>query len=273
VAIERRPRRRRNGEEYFVWRVRWTNESGVKRAATFNSERDALDFEAKLRLMRRSNELASLDAGRETLAEFVEEWWRLDATSRLERATLKGYASHWNRHILPRLGQVPVRDITPLTLTRFRADLEQAGVGDETIRRCLVLLQSILSRAVEWQRILSNPVRAVRKPRTKRHRAVVPLAPQAVEAIRADLIKRGSHDGAVLVSLLAYAGLRPEEALALQWRHVRERTLLIEHAVSDGELKGQKTGRPPRTVDLLAPLKRDLAAHRLAKGRPGKEAF
>jgi integrase len=56
------------------------------------------------------------------------------------------------------------------------------------------------------------------------------------------------------LSLLGYAGLRPDEALALQWRHVREGTL-VEQAVSDGELKDQKTHRPPRTVDLLAPLK------------------
>ena len=210
MAIERRQRRRRNGEEYVVWRVRWTNEAGVKRATTFQTERDALDFEARLRLLRRSNDLVSLDAGRESLAEFAEEWWRLDASSRLERATLKGYASHWNRHILPRLGRIPLRDITPLTLTRFRADLEAAGVGSETIRRCLVLLQSILSRAVEWQLIRSNPVRAVRKPRTRRHRAVVPLTPDAVESIRRELMARGKHDGALLVSLIAYAGLRPE---------------------------------------------------------------
>lgn len=52
-----------------------------------------------------------------------------------------------------------------------------------------------------------------------------------------------------------------------------ERTLLIEHAVSDGELKGQTTGRPPRTVDLLAPLTRDLAEWRLARGRPPYNAF
>src|SRR5919205_553931 len=141
MAIERRQRRRRNGEEYVVWRVRWTNEARVKRAATFDTE----------------------------------------------RAALKGYASHWNRHILARLGHLPIRDITPLTLTRFRADLEADGVGSETIRRCLVLLQSILARAVEWQRILSNPVRAVRKPRTRRYRAVVPLAPDSVEAIRREL--------------------------------------------------------------------------------------
>ena len=191
MAIERRQRRRRNGETYFIWRVRWTNEAGVKRASTFDSERDASDFEARLRLLRRSRQLASLDAGRETLSEFVQEWWKLEASSRLERATLKGYASHWNRHMLPRLGQLPLREITPLRVTRFRAELEQAGVGDETIRRCLVVLQGILARAVEWQRIGSNPLSAVRKPRTRRTRAVTPLAPSAVEALRQEMLARG----------------------------------------------------------------------------------
>ncbi len=112
MSIERRTRRRKNGESYVVWRVRWTNEAGVKRCSTFDTERDAKDFEARLRLLRRSNDLASLDAGRETLAEFVQQWWELEATARLERATLKSYASHWNRHVLPRLGHLQLRQIT-----------------------------------------------------------------------------------------------------------------------------------------------------------------
>lgn len=112
----------------------------------------------------------------------------------------------------------------------------------------------------------------MRKPRTQRRRAVVPLAPDTIETIRSHLLDHGHRDGATLVSLLGYAGLRPEEAFALQWRDVRERTLLIEQAVSDGELKDQKTHRPRRTVDLLAPLKQDLAEWQLASGRPGNHA-
>ena len=61
-----------------------------------------------------------------------------------------------------------------------------------------------------------------------------------------------------LIVLLAYAGLRPGEALGLEWRHVRERTLLVEQAVSDGQLKGLKNRRRPRAVRLLAPLRDDL---------------
>ena len=66
--------------------------------------------------------------------------------------------------------------------------------------------------------VRSNPGRAVRKPRTQLRRAVVPLAPETVEAIRSHLPDHGHRDGATLVSLLGYAGLRPEEALAVQWR-------------------------------------------------------
>lgn len=40
--------------------------------------------------------------------------------------------------------------------------------------------------------------------------------------------------------MLVYAGLRPGEALGLERRHIRERTVLVEQAVSDGDLKIQK---------------------------------
>lgn len=132
------------------------------------------------------------------------------------------------------------------------------------------MLQGILARAVEWERIGSNPVRAVHKPRTKRQRAIVPLPPSAVERLRREL---PNLLDSTLVAVLAYSGLRPEEALALEWRHVHDRTLLVERAVADGQLKDQKTRRPPRTIDLLAPLRQDLAEWRLASGRPEDDAL
>src|SRR3954451_13870865 len=63
---------------------------------------------------------------------------------------------------------------------------------------------------------------------------------------------------------VAYAGLRQREALALKSRHVRERTLLVVRAVSDGELEVLNSRRQPRTVPLLALLRQDLAEWRRA---------
>jgi integrase len=48
---------------------------------------------------------------------------------------------------------------------------------------------------------------------------------------------------ATLISVLGYAGLRPGEALGLRWGDVRERTLLIQRAISLGEESDTKTRR------------------------------
>jgi integrase len=81
---------------------------------------------------------------------------------------------------------------------------------------------------------------------------------------------RGRLYSALMVSLAAYAGLRFPEALALEWRHVRDRILLVEQRLIEGQIvPGQKVRHfRPRAVDLVAPLKHDLAEHRLRVGRP-----
>jgi integrase len=68
---------------------------------------------------------------------------------------------------------------------------------------------------------------------------------------------------ATLVSVLAYAGLRPGEALAMTWGNVGEKTLTIN---------ASKTGQR-RSVRLLAPLAADHAAWRLASENTTADAL
>ena len=73
---------------------------------------------------------------------------------------------------------------------------------------------------------------------------------------------------AAIVSVLAYAGLRPGEVRALRWDDMRDKTLLGQRSAgADGAAKSTKT-RAHRPVRLLAPLAADLKAWRLASGRP-----
>lgn len=125
------------------------------------------------------------------------------------------------------------------------------------------MLQGILQRAVEWGRIPTNAVKATRKPPKPHKPAVQAIPPSLVEVMRAGMLADGRLRDATLLVVLAYAGPRPQEALALEWRHVRKRTLLVERAVSDGQLKTLKNRRQPRAVDLLGPLREDLEAWRL----------
>jgi integrase len=256
-----------------VWRVRWRDDGGRERSKVIGRKRDAEVFEAEVIRRKRTGDLDLLSGGRETLADFAQEWWRLYATPNLASRTLRSYAHLWDRHVLPRLGSMRLAAITPEVVERYRAELAADWVGEPTIYRALALLQGVLRRAVEWRRIGHNPVKSVQKPNVRRQREVRPLSPLQVERLREVVATRRKHGArdAVMLSMLAYAGLRPQEALALRWGDVRERTLLVEKA-GDGQggVKGTKTGQA-RTVRLLTPLARDLAEWRELRGSPGDD--
>jgi integrase len=275
-GVEIRERHRRNGEVYYVYRVRFRNALGKRAQRTFDSAQDALDFRARLRLLKRAGNLGVLECGNEALERFVVDFWRLYAETRLEPSTQRKYRCLWNAHIHKRLGAMELRQITPLVLSQFTGELEHTGASAATIRSCLGMLQSMFARAIEWDRASVNVVKLIAKPRAPRRRAIQPLSPAVVEALRRQMLRNPNHGlrDAALVSVLAYAGLRPEEALALEYRHVRERTILIEQKWVDGKIApGQKTRRPPRCPPLLDALRVDLRELQLACGKPAGLIF
>jgi integrase len=222
---------------------------------TFDRKADADKWVER---MRRQRQIGAPPQEDVTLAEFMEVYWELHALPNLAAATRESYKLVWAKHIIGRLGSRNLRELTPRVLTRFRADLERAGVGTATVRKAMAIVQSILSFAVVEERVEFNAAAAVRKPRYERKREPYIFPPAEVEQIRARL----SPLGAALVSLLAYGGPRPEEALRLRWREVGTEAIQFD---------GNKTHRP-RWTPLLAALASDLREWRLASGRPGPSA-
>jgi integrase len=265
--IEKRRRRRANGSISVVWRVRWHDETGAERNKTFDRVADARVFEAKVRTLKRMGDLAELDAAPRPSRSSGTSGGPCTRSRYLERSTQELYARMWRVHVEARLGARRLRDLTPQAIARFRAELEAAEVGPEAVRKTLTMLQGALQRAVKWQRIRSNPVRLTRKPPAGRRHAVRAMTPRVIETMRFRLVERGLRRDAILVALLGYAGLRPEEALGLQWRHIGERVIVVEHAVSDGRLKALKNRSQPRAVELLRPLRDDLFSWRGLRAR------
>lgn len=208
-----------------------------------------------------TGEMAMIDAGKKSLAEFGEEWWEV-ASQPLATATRQNYSTSWNKHVLPFLGEMPLREITPRAVEEWKTELSRSGRRDQTVKKAMNVLQTCLKKAVLWGELKVNPVREVKKPSSKRRRAIRPAAPLVVERMREHLLEEGNVRDATLVSILAYAGLRPGEALALRWDHVRSKTLLIEQALAHGEIKETKTGAI-RSVRILPALKVDLDRWRI----------
>lgn len=240
-----------------AWKVRWYEESGRQRTKSFTRKEDAETFEAKVTLAKRRGDLAELDAGRVLLKTFVPQWRTLHVEQRLAPATQKAYADIVDRILLPRLGHLQLRRITPKVVSEMAAGLSAVGMGGPMLRKTLAVLQGIMRAAVLQGRITANPVPAVKKPPQRRKRVVTPVSPTEVERMRSDLLRAGRVRDATLISVLAYAGLRPQEAMALTWGDIGAQTIQVDKALSFGEVKETKTRRD-RTVRLLTPLVVDL---------------
>jgi integrase len=249
-------RRRDTGK----WEVRW-RENGRNRSKSFTAKADAQRFEMQVRRAREVGRPLDLDRGRETLAEFVGVFWRRYALTELSEKTRADYRGVWERHVRHRLGGYRLRDVTPAVVDEFRSELRLSGAGEATVAKALTLLSSMYRCAVTWDRVDVNPLREIRIPQAKRKRLVRPIPPSQVEAMRVALLAAGRRRDAVLLTMLAYAGLRPQEARALQWRDVGERTICVERAAAGSSIKATKT-EELRTVRLLKPLSEDLASLR-----------
>jgi len=251
---------RRRDDRNGQYEVRW-REGGRQRSRLFAKKGDAEAFELDVKRRRALGPLAAgVIQSRMTLAEFVrEEWWPRYAVPNLKASTRRRYLEVWGTHLLPRIGDYPLREITPALVEDLCSQFRAGKVGVQTQRKALMMLQGILRRAVVRGLIPANPVSVVDKPRQPPTRRPQPLEPLTIEGIRARLGKRD----ATLVSLLAYAGLRPEEATSARWADLGARSLHV-HA--------GKTERA-RVVDVLAPLAQDLAEWRLASGRPSAGAL
>lgn len=59
--------------------------------------------------------------------------------------------------------------------------LERKGVGRDSVRVALVVVQAMFRQAVRWGWTQVNPVQYVEKPSARRERAVVCLSPDKVE--------------------------------------------------------------------------------------------
>jgi integrase len=196
---------------------------------------------------------------RETLDQYVAETWVRTHAVTLAPATAKTYARLYDLHIGPYLGPFKLSQLTPELIARWQSDRIASGAGRVAVLQALSLLGAILQRALESERIARNPVRMVRKASRPPKKEVRPLPPATIEAMRAAC----GHRDATLISVLAYAGLRPGEALNLRWVHVGKRALTVY---------APKT-KQRRSVRLLAPLAEDLDQWRRASGQPKERAL
>jgi integrase len=262
------------------WRVRWREHDGKMRSRTVVNKREALVLDADIKSRKYKGE-ALPRAGRETLAAAFDEWWRLRGST-LATTTQRTYNAEWKAHVKDRFDHHRLNELAadPQLFEELIAEMRERGVGNAAQRKVLVVLSAVLTAAVEWNKIATNPLLRMRKPPGTRQRHPRPFPPVVVERIRLRMRRRTTKDAtgaramsnACFVTLMSYAGLRPGEALALTWGDIGVNTISIDKAVRDGGEAPTKTGTV-RSAPLVNPLLIDLMEYRLALDMPPKDAL
>lgn len=92
--------------------VRWRAD-GRHRSRSFTLKADAERFKRDVERAKEIGRPLEIDRGRETMAEFVEIYWRRYAVPSLAGNTLDGYGRVWERHLRQPLGGLRLREVRP----------------------------------------------------------------------------------------------------------------------------------------------------------------
>ena len=202
-----------HGDHTTGYIVRW-REAGRQRSRKFDRKRDAENFDAKVRQAKQRGE--PMVSSSVTLSELTTEWAPRKSRN-LEPKTAHWYARLFNDHIEPYLGDLKLAELRPSVLMDWQEQRLQDGAGPTAVRRAAMLLSQILDYAVLKELIPTNHAAKLERPRKETVREHRILSPAEIERARSELYAAGRVGDAILVSVLAYAGLRPGEALGLRW--------------------------------------------------------
>lgn len=241
------------------WEARY-REGRRNRSKTFDLEEDARAFDAEARARRQRGEHIRRASDTPTLGDFAADWMARRAAAGLAEATLKTNVRIYEKHIDPYLGGRRVADLSPRQLDAWRRELEDAGASVYMLNRSKTLLGQIMADAKRLEYVSVNAARGLPTVR-RRARQGKTATPEQIELMRASFIEAGQLGHATLISLLAYVGLRPREALGLTWDLLDRDRLILPAELTKA--------RMARTPDVPRPVITDLARWKLSSGAVG----
>ncbi len=233
----------------------------------FATKKEAEDAEAK----RRAEELQKFDVAKAgtagvtartpaTLSMLLQEFFCQHADEKLAPKTVERY-HQMATSLAPELLEMPLREVTPLYLSREWTRLLKSGgrhrltkqarpLSAKTVRNIAGVVSSAFSRAVRWGLVTANPVPNSEPPVPKKR-----IKSALLPSEQALLIDSASALWflPMFLDLCAASGARRGEVLALRWSDIQNGYARVERSLTQTkhgiEFKGTKTDKP-RLIEL-----------------------
>lgn len=206
-----------------------------KVTATGRTKREATDtLTSKLRERSRGHD--DVLTARSTVADLARVWISKHEAS---PGALEQYQGTIDRHIVPKVGALLIRELTPARADRFIEDVSKKHAGAQTksdgtpimiggataAKSARVVLTQMFSMAVRYELCETNPVREVRTPKVPKSRVRALTTEELHDLI--DDVREWATSGTYgpardqdvldMIDALVGTGVRPGEVLALRW--------------------------------------------------------
>lgn len=227
-------------------------------------------IEALQRLAQKINDIESGNIGissKMTVSRWAHTWIETYKKPSVTEKSYRNYLTHINL-ISNRIGQLKLTEVTDIHLQLILN--ERAGYSYSEIKHIHDTIKALFQKARQSGLILKDPAETLEKPKAKKGkgRAVTEQERKHILRIAED------HPSGTMFLTMLYAGLRPGEICALDWRHIdfENSQIRIEQSLESGStrIKDAKTEAGFRIV----PMRKELHDKLLAiKGGPFDPVF
>jgi integrase len=278
------------------WMARWVDHDGNERTKAFDRKAEAQNHIGAVTTALTTGTYADPKRASVSFGVVAEEWFMVKAQNRsalkrLKRKTLVGYRRLLDVVVLPKWGEVKLKDIDhdgiqawvwwlathPGARQRPPKRSEdgdiRAGLSAARVIQSFQVVDQVLAFAVRKHYIAANPADGVEQPR-KSTREDVALSHEQVRRLaeaRAEI--------RAMVYVLAYGGLRYGELAAarvgdvdLARRRIRV-SRSVTYVTGDGHVEDDTKTHQDRTVPILIEFLADTLADVIADRDPSEYLF
>lgn len=245
------------GRDVFAYKVPYRDGNGVQTSETFSSLTQAKKFRDLVRSQKHAGLLEDFKAGAVPVSSWAADWIESLRTVKRE-STWTSYESLLRINVIPALGGMAVRAVTPMDIQRAVNEWSR-DLAPKTVHLAYRVCGNLFRAAVTSGLRRSSPCVGISLPELPDYE-VIPFTVEEVDALT-----QAIHPNyRMLIRVAAQTGLRIGELRGLTWDRVdlEARTITVNRQLQDGEFRPVKSKASKRVVPISKALASELAIYR-----------
>lgn len=237
-------------------RRKWVSGFRTKKEA----EKACAEFIASMDSFVSSQKQIEKDQTFAAFAEFVMS----SQERNLKETTYQNQMFLLRKHIIPAIGHLRLREITPIVLERFYSEMLKKNLSSAYVRSMSAIIGKIFANAHKWELIDRNPATVVSRPRVGRKEMRVWTLDQSEQFLRSTVDRRWY----IVYAIALRTGMRRGEILALKWSDIDFESSVIHVQRTLSFTKSRyvfsepKTAGSNRMIPIPETLINELRRHR-----------